>query len=135
MTDIFGDDREAVFERLGAEPAFEAPVTETAPPFAAEPEEAPVAEEPAPVVTYDATPPLVIIPLRHPLVIDGARFRKIELRDPIFSDVASVLAGKMTEHELHANMAGVSVAALRALKWSDAEAVSAAARHIAPEFA
>ena len=120
-------DRAALFDRLRDMPAedttVDAPTAPVAPPVT-----------PA-VVVYDDTPPIVTVPLAHPFTCDGVRIATIALRQPAFSDVEAVTAGDKSEMEMHANMAGISVAALRALRWSDAEMVTVAARHIAPDLA
>lgn len=102
---------------------------------------APTAEEPAsapelaPVVEYVATCMEVSVPLQFPFTIDGQPISIIRLLPPAFGDVEAVLTGHMAEIEMIGRMAGVPVAALRALRWPDAEKVTAIARILMPAAA
>ncbi len=90
--------------------------------------------EDEPSVVYDDLAAPVVIRLAYPLTVEGVRLHEIGLRPPTFRDVRSVVDGGMSQLEMHANMAGISVGTLCALRWPDMENVAAAARHLAPEL-
>ncbi|MCB8835924.1 phage tail assembly protein [Aurantimonas sp. VKM B-3413] len=83
---------------------------------------------------YDPGPPAVSVPVAYPFTLDGVRVDRIDLRPPARGDVEAVVAGQISELELHARMSGRTVAELRALRWPDTETVTIAARHLAPEI-
>lgn len=74
------------------------------------------------------------IPLDYPLMMGTETVDAISLCPPTVGDVEDVTEGRISEIEMHARMADMSVAAMRALRWSDAEKVLVAARLLAPEI-
>ena len=104
-------------------------------PAAAAAEEPATAPEPQPVIEYTATCMEVSVPLQFPFTIDDQPVSVIRLLPPTFGDVEAVLTGRMSEIEMIGRMARVPVAAMRALRWSDAEKVTAIARILMPAVA
>lgn len=137
------DDRDEQIARLrteGERVAAELTVASASPALAVESHEAdptPAIVSHAravPAVAYDLRPVSKPWPLRHPFTIDGVRITALHFREPSFADVEDCITGRITEHELHARMAGVDVAVLQSLRWSDSEIMTLLARTIAPEL-
>lgn len=134
------EDRDNRFERLRQIP-FEELRAATPEPERAEPEPAPapavelVASAPArnPAV-YDAYPRDPPLCLRHPFTLDGIRYDELRFRPPSFEDVDAATRGEISELEMHARMAGVPVAVLRALLWVDCELATFIARSLSPDL-
>jgi len=83
-------------------------------------------------ITYEQVDPVAVVRLSYPFEIDGIQVSEVGFRHPSFSSIEAVLAGVMSELDLHASMTNLPVAALRALRWPDLELVSVIARHMAP---
>jgi hypothetical protein len=92
----------------------------------------PAPEPEVPNATYRDSEPSASVKLAFPFEVDGTTVERIDFRPPAFADVQAVLDGKMAELEMHARMTGVSVQALRAMRWPDIEMITVIARHIAP---
>lgn len=84
---------------------------------------------------YGAVEPSAIVPLRHPFSLGGEDYSVVSLRPPAFDAVEEVIAGEMSEQEMHAAMAGIAPGVLQKLRWPDAELVTVIARHLAPDLA
>ncbi|MBP0438390.1 phage tail assembly protein [Tianweitania sediminis] len=97
-------------------------------------EETSGAQEDAAQIFYDQVPATAVVRLAYPFEVDGVRISEVEFRHPSFSTVEAVLAGSLSELDLHSSMTGLSVTALRALRWPDLELVSVIARHLAPSM-
>lgn len=82
---------------------------------------------------YDMVPPVVTIRLQFPFSVDGHKIRQVSLRPPRFCDVQKVAAGKLERTAMIAEMAGLKVDAINALRWPDAERVVGTAMDMAPE--
>ena len=142
------DDREETFARLRAVPfeelRGEGEVGVAALETEAEPDPAPTPAsgaqpQAAPGMVrsgavYDQLPADPAFPLRHPFSIDGLRVDRLLFRPPAFEDVEAVMRGEITELEMHARMADVPLAVMRALRWVDSEIAFFIARSLAPEF-
>lgn len=96
------------------------------------PEVAPAA--PATIEYADVTAP-VTVRLAYPFVIDDTLVREVSLRPPRYGDVEGVLAGRIERSAMIAEMSGLSVDAINALRWPDAERVVGVAMDMAPQFA
>lgn len=96
------------------------------------PEVAPAA--PATIEYADVAAP-VVVRLAYPFVIDDTLVREVSLRPPRYGDVEGVLAGRIERSAMIAEMTGLSVDAINALRWPDAERVVGVAMDMAPQFA
>jgi hypothetical protein len=77
----------------------------------------------------------VTVTLSYPFEIDGAAVREVSLRPPRYGDVESVLAGRMERSAMISEMSGMSVDAINALRWPDAERIVGIAMDMSPQFA
>lgn len=134
------EDRDNRFERLRQIPFKELRAVATDA-DRVEPEAAPtpVAEKPASALTrnpavYDQNPRDPPLCLRHPFTLDGVRYDELRFRPPSFEDVDAATCGEISELEMHARMAGVPVAVLRALLWVDCELATFIARSLSPDL-
>ncbi|WP_158874009.1 phage tail assembly protein [Antarcticirhabdus aurantiaca] len=126
------DDRAPIYrgiEQIYAVFATDAPRADVVAPAEPEPEEP---AEPELPVEYLATAAEISVPLQFPFKLGEEAVSVIRLLPPSFGDVEAVLTGRMAEIEMIGRMASVSVAALRALRWPDAEKVTAVARILMP---
>ena len=143
---LSGDEREALYEGLRALPEYEPTferlqreeqergVLDFKETPAVEPVEPPVDEPFVPIaVTYDEVP-LIIIPLSFPFTIEGLAVRTISLRPPRLDFIQAVAAGDLARPDMIAEMAGLSVEAINAMRWPDAERVLSAAADLAPDL-
>lgn len=124
-------------EREGVPKNGETPADEHADISEAEAEPVVAAEPAAPpaVVIYTAPASAAIsVRLAFPFTVDGVVVKRFDLLSPSVGDVEAVLAGEISENEMHARMAGVPAAAISALRWDDAERVLSVARILAPEI-
>lgn len=119
------DNRQAIFARLREEPL---PTD-----IAREAGGAPAVVDGV-SISYVEEVPAKTVNLRHPVILDGRRIDAVDLRHPIFEDVRRTLYGEISELELHAAMAGLPPAVLRALRWPDFDKLTKAARRIAPDL-
>ena len=83
---------------------------------------------------YDPNPRDPPLCLRHPFTLDGVRYDELRFRPPSFEDVDAATCGEISELEMHARMAGVPVAVLRALLWVDCELATFIARSLSPDL-
>ena len=97
--------------------------------------EAPPELEPDPVADYETVAPSITVPLSHPFTIEGQPITEVSIRPPSYGLVERATKGKTTRIEVYSAMTGLSPAALRAMRWPDAERVFGAATDLIPEFA
>jgi hypothetical protein len=130
------EDREALFIRLRtADLDSEAMVAIPAEALLrTEPVEVVVAERFLPhPVTYDKMP-AIVVPLAFPFTVDGLRVRSIKLRPPRLDYFQAESKGKISRSDMIAEMAGVPVNVINALRWPDAERVLAIAGDLIPNL-
>ncbi|WAJ26842.1 hypothetical protein [Antarcticirhabdus aurantiaca] len=119
----------SALERIYAVFATDEPRDDVVAPTTAETQEP---AEPELPVEYLTTCAEISVPLQFPFKLGEEDVSIIRLLPPSFGDVEAVLTGRMAEIEMIGRMAGVSVAAARALRWPDAEKVTAVARILMP---
>ncbi|WAJ30618.1 phage tail assembly protein [Antarcticirhabdus aurantiaca] len=76
--------------------------------------------------------PTKTVALTFPFTLAGQTIETVALFPPQFADVKAVSDNEITELDMYARMAGLPVAALEAMRWPDIDAVTKAARRIAP---
>lgn len=85
------------------------------------------------IVDYFAVP-AVVVPLSFPFKIDGLRVKYIKLRPPRLDYFRAQAHGQISRSEMIAEMAGVSVSVINAMRWPDAERVLAIAGDMSPDL-
>ncbi len=129
---IVMEGRQELFERLKAEP-FPLPLGDgAASAEASSAGEDRAAEAAAPI--YAERAPAKTVTLAYPFALDGQTVETVGLLPPPFTDVEAVSAGEMAELEMIGGMAGLPLAALKAMRWPDIEAVTKAAQRLAPKI-
>lgn len=89
---------------------------------------------PAQIGYADVTAP-VTVRLAYPFAVDGNVVREVSLRPPRYGDVESVISGRLGRTAMIAEMSGLSMDAINALRWPDAERVVGVAMDMAPQYA
>lgn len=90
--------------------------------------------DPVPVDYVGVAAP-VSVRLAFPFHHEGKLVRQIGLRPPRYDHVEALTKGRIDRAVMIAEMAGVAVPVINALRWPDAERVVGVAMDMAPEFA
>lgn len=89
---------------------------------------------PATIDYFEVSAP-VTVRLAYPFTVDGETVSEVSLRPPRYADVEGVISGRLGRTAMIAEMTGLSVDAINALRWPDAERVIGVAMDMAPQYA